>query len=468
MKTPLYYVGTPEEVAHHARPLADAFDVRIVAAGEVAGTAQPGEVCVFFNEFYPRFRDACLVLKDKGCPTLYAIDGILEWRNSWELPEHAGFCVWVMRPVLADKIACIGRSQARVLESWGNLGKCEVTGVPRFDRLLGAKPRERQANEPFRLLVLTAKCPGFTPGQIEVTKRSLVDLKQWFEANSHVAGVPIEPVWRITQGLEQEIGVENRLADTTGKDLAAVLASVDAVIATPSTAMLEAMLQRLPVALLDYHNCPHYVPAAWTISCQQHIGAVIGELVEPTPRRMVYQDSILHDALECHSPAMPRMVQLVEQMAAIGSKCLACGEKPAFPRRLLRDPHDGHHLPEPHYDHSSLFPAELLFTSSGRRLGPAEAVELAEREGFSLPDETPASDDAWFAELQASCRQWRDVPHEISRQWDVHVKRATTHLERELKHARQEIALLKRQTLQARIERLSDKVRRLVNLRRAG
>jgi hypothetical protein len=41
-----------------------------------------------------------------------------------------------------------------------------------------------------------------------------------------------------------------------------VLASVDAVISTPSTAMLEGMLQGLPVAVLDFHNRPHYVPAA--------------------------------------------------------------------------------------------------------------------------------------------------------------------------------------------------------------
>src|SRR5690349_20739152 len=109
MSTPLYYVGTPQEVEHHARLLAEAFDLRIVSEDEVVRLAQPGELCVFFNEYYPRFRDACIELKAKSCPTIYAIDGILEWRNSWELPKFSDSCLWVMRPVLSHKVACIGR-----------------------------------------------------------------------------------------------------------------------------------------------------------------------------------------------------------------------------------------------------------------------------------------------------------------------------------------------------------------------
>jgi hypothetical protein len=228
------------------------------------------------------------------------------------------------------------------------------------------------------------------------------------------------------------------------------------------------MLQRLPVALLDYHNCPHYVPAAWSITAAEHIGAVTSQLVAPPPARMVYQDSILHDALECHTPATPRMVELISAMGDVAKRCLARGEKPDFPRRLLADRQDGHHLPEPGYDHTSLFPARTLFTGSGRELSPAEAVALAQREGFSLPDASPSSVDPWLAKLQSSSRPWREVPHEISRQWDVHLRGATAQLERELKQARREIALLRRQTLQARLERLGNKVRRFVRLRGAA
>ena len=43
----------------------------------------------------------------------------------------------IFQPVVGHKIACLGRSQARILESWGNVGKCEIVGAPRLDRLIG-------------------------------------------------------------------------------------------------------------------------------------------------------------------------------------------------------------------------------------------------------------------------------------------------------------------------------------------
>src|SRR5262245_26802090 len=69
---PIYYVGTPAEVEHHARPLQGAFDVRIVDADEVVRHATPGDVCVFFNEFFERFRLANHQLVRRQCVTLYA------------------------------------------------------------------------------------------------------------------------------------------------------------------------------------------------------------------------------------------------------------------------------------------------------------------------------------------------------------------------------------------------------------
>jgi hypothetical protein len=472
MKTPLYYVGTPEEVAHHARPLASDFDLRIVTAEEVVRLAQPGEVCVFFNEYFPRFRDACLELKAKNCPTLYAVDGILEWRNSWELPEHGSCCLWVMRPVLSHKVACIGRSQARVLESWGNLGKCEVVGVPRFDGLANRRPRERQPGEAFRVLVITAKCPGFNHEQVARTKQSLVDLKQWFDQHPSVGETAIEPVWRITRGLEQEIGVENRLTDTTGADLASALQNVDAVVTTPSTAMLEGMLQGVPVALLDYHNRPHYVPAAWRITASEQIDRVLSELVNRPAAQMLYQQSILHDALECHTPATPRLVELIHKMRAAAEHCVAKGEPIALARRLLADSQDGHHLPEPTYDHAALFPSRLLFSGSGRKLSHAEAIAQAQREGLSVlsPElmksgmEASCADARHLEGLQDVSRAWGDVSDGIEAQFRREHDREVANLRRELRTTQRELKALRRGLFSAKWARLSNKLRRLLHL----
>jgi hypothetical protein len=336
MPLPIYYVGAPAEVEHHARPLFDQFDVRIVDCDEVVQHARAGDLCLFFNEFLNRFRVAHHELMRRGCATLYAIDGILEWRSMWEFPPGDA-CAWTARPILSHKVACIGRSQARVFESWGHGDQCEVVGVPRFDRLLGRVPRTRRHGEPFTIMVLTAKWPGFTPEQWARASRSLKDLKRWLETHPVVYGTPVRSVWRITQGLESEVGVDNSLRDTTGQDLAAALAQADAVVTTPSTAMLEGMLQGVPVALLDYNNCPHYVPAAWRITAGNHFEQVIPELVRPPEAKRHYQQHLLQDSLECSSPATPRMVTLIAEMDAIAKHAVATGAEMKFPPRLLRE-----------------------------------------------------------------------------------------------------------------------------------
>src|ERR1700743_577037 len=84
---------------------------------------------------------------EQGIPTLVLADGILEYRNTWEHPQIVPGSIF--QPVLGDKIACLGQSQARVIESWGNTGKCEVVGFPKFDGYAGLKRRQRQPDEPF-------------------------------------------------------------------------------------------------------------------------------------------------------------------------------------------------------------------------------------------------------------------------------------------------------------------------------
>ena len=335
MKLPIYYVGTPAEVEHHAQPLAADFDVRIEGAESVVDRARPGDVCIFYNEFFSRYRWAIHSLLEKGCATLYALDGIFEWRSLWEFPPGMS-CLWSVRPVLSHKVACVGRSQARLLESWGNASQSEIVGVPRFDQLIGRAARARSSSEPFRILVLTAKAPGFTPQQFNNCVHSLRDLKSWLDEHSTINDVSIEAVWRLTPGLESLVGVENSLKDTTGKELAETLAGVDAMITTPSTAMLEGMLQQIPVALLDYNNCPHYVPAAWSITAANHLDQVVPELMASTPAKLLYQQHLLYDALECQSPAQPRLSELIVRMHEWAKRCRAVGQPISFPAQMLR------------------------------------------------------------------------------------------------------------------------------------
>ena len=357
----IYYVGTESEVAHHAAPLQREIDVKIVAPEQVAKLAKPNDLAIFYSEHFHRFRDAWLQLSRKGCNTLYAIDGILEWRNAWENRDDEPACPWTMRPVLSDKVACIGASQARVLNSWGNQGKTEVTGIPRLTEFAdsgfvesgfvdsgrdnASRIEGNNNDQPFRLLITTAKWPGFSPQQIQLATQSLLELKEFLVANPTIHGRLIEPVWRLTGDLDKAIGVPNQLRDVTGNDLQSVLDRVDAVITTPSTVMLEAMLKRVPVCLLDYTNSPRYVDAAWSISAQPQIANALNQIARPSHRRMFLQDACLQDALQCTDDATARLATLANEMIRIGHDCRTANKPVVFPAQILPVPESSHAQP---------------------------------------------------------------------------------------------------------------------------
>ncbi len=334
MQQSVFFVGTKDEVAHHAAPLTD-IDYDILAPEEVIAQAEPGDLAIFFSEHFDRFRNACNSLKSKNVATLYMIDGILEWRNAWDNRDDEPACPWTMRPVLSHKVACIGPSQARVLAAWGNAAKVEITGVPRFERLklLASKPRQKQASE-FHLLVMTAKCPGFTDEQVSNTIQALSDLKGWFASNPSLNGRDVKVTWRLTKDLNEEIGVENQLQDLTGEDFSTVLQSVDAVITTPSTAIIEAMVMNVPVATLDYNNTPQYITTAWQISAASQIARIVPELLNPDESRLFFQQTALRDSLH-QANAIEQFSQLVMQMLETASQQVQTGKALEFSENML-------------------------------------------------------------------------------------------------------------------------------------
>lgn len=366
----VYFVGEPTEVSHHAAPFRERLNVKIASPATVVQQANSGDLAIFYSEHFDRFRDCCTELKRNNVATLYLIDGILEWRNAWDnLPDEVA-CPYTMRPILAHKAACIGASQAHVLNQWSNSGKTEVVGIPRLDAI-PAQPHPPRNDREFRVLVMTAKTPGFTPTQIDTVEESLQDLKQWTNDNAQLNltnplpstdSLKIKVVWRLTGGLADKLGVTNELNDLTGQELNQTLAQVDAVITTASTAMLEAMRLGIPTALLDYHNCPRYVNAGWTISAARQIPTVVTQLAQPTPEHLFYQQTQLCDALQNSANATDRLVDLVEQMLAIASKQLAVEPKLnenslAFPDAILEPAETA----SPLFSHRQLYPDTAEF-----------------------------------------------------------------------------------------------------------
>lgn len=319
MAARVFYVGTNEEVLHHAQPLTTQFDVHPIEPDKVSVVAGKDDLAIFFSEHFERFRTAITELKAKGCRTLYAIDGILEWRNSFENRNSEPACPWTMRPVLCDKVAAIGRSQARLLDFWGNKNKVELVGLPRLDSLLspstgrakttGNSGEASTTHTRPRIMVMTAKWPSFTDEQQAKLEESLLCLKQWFATQSQ-----IDVIWRVTRGLDKKLSLVNSFETADQQELVDQLKSCDALITTPSTAMLEGMLLNKPTAVLEFNNCPQVNSVAWQIRHSSQVDDVVAELLNPSPFKLAQQDFALHDTLECESPSLPRLTSLVEQM----------------------------------------------------------------------------------------------------------------------------------------------------------
>jgi hypothetical protein len=350
---------------HHARPLLGHFGGRATVESDrlPASLARHNpDLVITFDEHDCELGMLTAEMSRQGIATLQIMDGILEWRRTWQYPTSAEKRP-LNQPVLAHKVACLGRADARIMESWGNVGKCEVVGSPRFDHLVAENrpPRvEPVSGRPLRLLVMTAKTPGFTPEQVETTLRSLAEIR-----DSLAPRQDVEILWRVTQNMHEKLGVRDTVRDVTGGELHEVLRSVDAVVSTSSTALLESMLCGLPTAVLDYHNCPHYVTTAWRITAGSQIGPVVEALRSPPLEKMLYQDYCLHDALSCASPALPRMVRLIEEMIRIRKERRAAGEPTLqFPHRILDGPEEFVSWPHRNFDLRALYPGHAVFGRS--------------------------------------------------------------------------------------------------------
>ena len=269
------------------------------------------------------------IFEQSRVPTLVLADGILEYRNTWQNPTIPDASIY--QPLMADKIACIGENSARMIQSWGNQGRVEVVGLPRLDAMIET-PRATQISSEFKLLVCTATTPAFTSQQRLTVIDSLRAVKDWTESNSRVAGRELQIMWRLTGSLDQEIGVE--IAESK-VGLHRELMQVDAAITTPSTIYLEALLANLPTAILDFSNSPAFVSPAWSITARDHLDPVIEELANPPEPKMLFQDFVLHDNLNCRTPAADRMVELVTKMMEIGKWCRDRQQPLRFPKRIL-------------------------------------------------------------------------------------------------------------------------------------
>ncbi len=332
------------------------------------------------------------VVDEGRVPVLILADGILEYRNTFEHPDLADGAMF--KPLMGHKLACIGASQARWIEAWGNVGKCEITGIPRWDPVQPRTIAQRGQGDAWQILIATARTPWFTDGQRAEVVAALTDLHDYFSDHPRIGDRPVELHWRLSEELHQVTG-QGRY-QRKRPPLANLLGDLDAVITTPSTVQLESALHGVPVAVLDYHNSPQLTPMAWTITCPRQIGPVIDELLNPPPGKLFVQSALLSDALSHHVPAGPRMLRLIDEMLNIGRASRTSGQPMQFPIRILEDEQPGFARVESGSELATLFPDNDVFQTSD-----VERLQLELSQARAALGEYP---DKYFEQRSANQR----------------------------------------------------------------
>ena len=234
-----------------------------------------------------------------GACTVLLMDGIVEYRNTFMNPAVSPD---FLRPAPVDVIACAGPADSQRLQDLGN--DAVATGLPRLARIEPTPLPDRPT-----VLVATARHPAFSDAERRCLVKSLLALRDRLES----MGIPVR--WRLTGGLDLELNVSPDLAPLTES-----LASATAVIATPSTLLVEAMRSGRTTALLHPFETPCWLTAAWvlnqeTLTHPRDLDAAIRSLLHPGQDQLHAQDQALIEMHQQERPAAEALADLLGRIA---------------------------------------------------------------------------------------------------------------------------------------------------------
>lgn len=253
-------------------------------------------------EWLPYQRLVIAEANRKSIPTLYVMDGILEWSYVWNNQSYVIPEGTMLQPLLSKHIAVIGKHPARILSAMGMKNKIHIVGLPRLDNFF--RVRNIKKGQTPQILVCCANTPYHNKEQEIMVKRALKDLKNELDCYENYINV----IWRIGEELSTYIDVEN-----SNTDLSGVLSQSNGVISFASTVIVEAMLLGIPTALIEYRNIPIYLETAWQIRGKDHILPVVRELIHAPSEKIAYQDFCIDDELN-YSQASNNLSILIDQI----------------------------------------------------------------------------------------------------------------------------------------------------------
>jgi len=321
-------LATPEPAARH---------LHYIALAEQPGIEWLGTLDFSAGRDYRKLVDGVLVsgewaLPDRlavikcsqqGIPTFHFMDGILEWRNLFENPRStdASRGSPLYQPILSDFTFCLGELQKLQLEWLGN-SNVVASGLPR----LGSEktPTSRLQTHPSTrsVLIATANTPWFTDQQKLEFCREFVPFYEHCRDQSEFS-----IKWRLAPSLWNELGEKNPGASSNPLD---DLQSVDCVVCTPSTLVLEAMQFGVPTMVFDPYNRPDFLPSAWRATNGATAFKMIPVLLESDPQRCLLQNVLRDYQISNSAETIPKILSVIQSACATNAAtcdAFLCGSK---------------------------------------------------------------------------------------------------------------------------------------------
>jgi len=293
------------------------------------------DALIVSDEFYINSRLAMLACKKRGIPTFHVIDGILEWRNLFEHPRSMSpeSGAPLFRPLIADCTFAMGVLQKQILYwLYPDNTRVSASGLPRLDHII--QRQQKSLGDTRKLLIATANTPWFNDSQQRHFRAEFSTFIREVTTTLPSISGQWECIWRVADVVAKEFSLQSDTAST----LAEALRSCDAVITTPSTVAVEAMLTGVPTAVFDPYCAPVLTPTAWYANSAKSIVSLLPSLLRPCREKLSYQAMLLDWICPTDRSAASRVADIIVQTVHNGvppKEGLASGRDLQVPLHVL-------------------------------------------------------------------------------------------------------------------------------------
>lgn len=239
----------------------------------------------------PRANYFVLQAKARGIPTLFLVDGPLEWSNSYLNPSlrktNRFFRGYLMEPLIHDAILAVSAAQGRYL-AFRNPDR-DITFMSYENKRLGSIEPAAQSGKRWQFLITTAKTPYFDDRE----KHNLVHLLRQLVTALEQGGYSC--VFRIfDNALQEALSPRENLLEGSFEE---VLQQVECVIGTPSSVLLQSMAAGKPVGTLVYRDSPLFYQSGWLVGDLASLEATLASMISREATRMEFQTFCLEQNL---------------------------------------------------------------------------------------------------------------------------------------------------------------------------